>query len=125
MKTKRYFIVCIIIMALVIAGAVYFRFAEQGSGEQGSSVCKIKEMTFYYLEACEWCNKVKGEGAIAKIEELGIKIKKIDAAVGPIRHKFQGVPAFVIDGKVYEGYRTFEQLSELLGCPAGESGSNL
>ncbi|MEK7482388.1 MAG: hypothetical protein AAB620_01180 [Patescibacteria group bacterium] len=123
MKTKRYFIICIIIAALVIGGAVYLLFVKPGSGEQiSSSVCKIKEITFYYLEGCEWCNKVKGEDTIAKIEDMGVKINKINAAVGPIRYKFQGVPTFVIDGKVYEGYRTFEEIKGLLDCPAQESG---
>jgi len=27
------------------------------------------------------------------------------------------VPTFVIDEKVYSGYRTFEELRELFGCP--------
>lgn len=118
MKIKKYFIVCMAVMALVIAGAVYFISTKQGSGEQSvSSVCQVKEITFYYLDSCEWCNKVKTEGTIDKIEQLGVKINKINAAVGPIRHKFQGLPTFVISGKVYEGYRTFEEIKELLGCP--------
>jgi len=47
---------------------------------------------------------------------LGVKINKINAAVGPVRHKFQSVPTFVINGKVYEGYKTFEEIKELLDC---------
>jgi protein-disulfide isomerase len=48
---------------------------------------------------------------------LGIKINKINAAIGPIFHQITGVPTFVIDGKVYTGYKTFEELKDLLGCP--------
>lgn len=125
MKIKKHFIICVVAMALVIAGS-YFLFIRREEGRQiAPSVCEVKEITFYYLDACEWCNKVKAEETIAKIEELGIKINRINAAVGPVRHKFQGVPAFVINGKVYEGYRTFEGIKELLNCPlAQESGSN-
>jgi len=122
---KKHFIICFVVMAVVIAGAVYFTSTKQGSREQASSsVCEIKEITFYYLEGCEWCNKVKAEGVLDETETLGVKINKINAAVGPIRHKFQSVPAFVINGKVYEGYRTFEEIKGLLGCPVGESKSN-
>lgn len=118
MKIKKHFIIYIVIMVLVVAGAVYFTSTKQGEqGEVSSSVCQTKKITFYYLKTCEWCNKVKEEGAIEQIENLGIKVNKIDAAVGPVRHKFQAVPAFAINGKVYEGYRTFEDLRELLGCP--------
>lgn len=125
MKIKRYLIICFAVMALVGVGLVYFFSAKQDGGEQGVvSICQVKEITFYYLDGCEWCNKVKAEGTLDKIEELGIKIDKINVAVGPIRHKFQGIPTFVINGKVYEGYRTFEEIKDLLGCPVGESGSN-
>lgn len=117
---KRNFIISIIIAALAAVGAGYFLFAEPGEQEKKGgnafSICEIKEIIFYYLDGCEWCNKVKAEGTLEKIEELGVKINKINAAVGPVRHKFQGVPTFVINGKVYEGYRTFEEIKELLSC---------
>ena len=118
MKIKKHFIVCIALMALAVAGAVYFFPAkrEANNNQNTSSVCQIEKMTFYYLETCEWCNKVKAEGTLEKIEGLGVKINKINAAVGPVRHKFQGVPTFVINEKVYSGYRTFEEVKELLDC---------
>lgn len=78
--------------------------------------CQVKEITFYYLDQCEWCNKTKTEGILDKIENLGIKINKINAAIGPVKDKFTGVPTFVINGKVYEGYRPFDELKTLLGC---------
>jgi len=118
---KKHFIVCFVVMAIVIAGAVYFTSTEQGSKEQASSsICEVKEIIFYYLDGCEWCNKVKAEGTLEKIEGLGVKINKINAAVGTVRYKFQGVPTFVIKGKVYEGYKTFEEIKGLLGCQANQ-----
>ena len=122
---KKHFIICTVIMALVIVGAVYFLSIKQGGEEQvAPAVCQVKEITFYYLESCEWCNKVKGEGAIDKIEQLGVKVNKVNAAVGPIRHKFQSAPTFIIKGRVYEGYRTFDEIKELLGCPVEQGRSN-
>ncbi|NIQ15685.1 MAG: hypothetical protein GTO02_15180, partial [Candidatus Dadabacteria bacterium] len=115
--------IVIIIIVLLIIG--YFVFARSGQEvkENGQATvvntgirCEAKEMIFYYLDQCEWCQKVKNEGTISKIEELGIKVKQVNAKVGPIRHQFQGVPTFVIDEKVYSGYRTFEELKELLNC---------
>ncbi|MEK7104181.1 MAG: Fe-S-containing protein [Patescibacteria group bacterium] len=124
MNIKKNIIICVVVMAL-IGGAVYLIFTKQGTENQfGSSVCKVKEITFYYLDGCEWCNKVKAEDTLDKIENLGIEIKKINAAVGPVRHKFQGVPVFIINGKVYEGYRTFDEIKALLDCPKETSPAN-
>lgn len=82
----------------------------------GGLGCEFKEMIFYYLDSCSFCQKVKNEGTISKIEELGIKVNQINAQVGPVEHPVTGVPAFIINGKVYSGYKTFEQVKELLGC---------
>ena len=82
--------------------------------------CKFNELTFYYLDSCGWCQKVKSEGTIDKIEALGVKVNKINAAIGPIRHKFESVPTFVINEKIYSDYKTFEELKELLGCQKTE-----
>lgn len=78
--------------------------------------CEIKEMIFYYLDRCSLCQKVKEDGTISKLEALGVKVTQIDANVGPVQHEFRGVPTFIINEKVYSGYRTFEELRELLGC---------
>ena len=114
----------ILISAVLIFGAWLIFKQPNSSLNSNSSIlssqCQIKEMTFYYLEQCEWCQKVKNEGALDKIEALGVKVNKINAAIGPIRHKFEGVPTFVINDRVYSGYKTFEELRELLGCPKTE-----
>jgi len=78
--------------------------------------CEFNEMIFYYREGCSWCGKVKDDGSIPEIEELGVNVTQIDVTTGPVEHEFPGVPTFVIGDEVYVGYRTFEQLKELLGC---------
>jgi hypothetical protein len=107
----------ILIIAVLIGGFWWFSKNREESGP--ISECQVKEITFYYLDNCVFCNKVKDEGTIDKIEQLGVKVNKINAAVGPIDHQFTGVPTFVITGKVYEGYRTFEEIKALLKCPEG------
>jgi hypothetical protein len=118
---KKYLIA--IIVMLVVAGLAYFGLSAKKDAPPNNTAgqCAIKEVTFYYLEGCEWCNKVKDEGTIEKIEALNIKVNKINAAIGPVRHQFSGVPTFIIDGKVYEGYRTFEEIKELLKCSLEEN----
>ena len=117
---KRYWPIYIVIAVILIAGGFFLLKKPEGKNI-GQSQCQVKEITFYYLDGCEWCQKVKKEGTLEKIEQLGIKVTKINAAIGPIRHEFQGVPTFVINEKVYSGYRTFEELKELFVCPAEPS----
>lgn len=78
--------------------------------------CQFNEMIFYYRDGCPWCQKVKNEGTILKIEELGVTVTQINTTVGPIKHEISGVPTFIINETVFTGYRTFEELKELLGC---------
>ena len=113
---KRYWPIFIVVAVILIAGGFFLLKKPEGKNV-GQSQCQVKEITFYYLDQCGWCQKVKKEGTLEKIEQLGIKVTKINAAIGPIRHEFQGVPTFVINEKVYSGYRTFEELKELFVCP--------
>lgn len=117
---KKYWpIIAVAVIILIIGGYFLLRKPEEKNISQ--SQCQAKEMTFYYLETCGWCQKVKSEGTISKIKELGVEVKEINAAIGPIRHQFQGVPTFVINDKVYSGYKTFDELKALLGCLSDNS----
>ncbi|MFH1820381.1 MAG: DUF5667 domain-containing protein [Candidatus Nealsonbacteria bacterium] len=78
--------------------------------------CEFNEMIFYYSDTCSSCQKVKDDGTIEKIEELGIKVNQANIAFEPIKYQLQGVPSFVINEKVYLGYKTFKELIELLEC---------
>jgi len=117
---KKIFLAILIAVGL-IGGAWLLTRQLNSPSDVSSSQCQVQEITFYYLDQCGWCQKVKSEGTIDKIEALGVKVNKINAAIGPIRHKFEGVPTFIINDKIYSGYKTFEELSELLGCPKDEN----
>jgi glutaredoxin len=106
----------IILILVILMGGAWF-FIKQKSSSTFTSQCRVKKITYYYLDNCPWCQKIESEGTLDKIEALGIKINKINAAIGPIFHKITGVPTFVINGKIYPGYKTFEELRNLLGCP--------
>ncbi|TFB08192.1 DUF2318 domain-containing protein [Candidatus Atribacteria bacterium MT.SAG.1] len=127
--SKKYLLLLVVVILLVIGiGRFLGYFSSKNLSNDKienitESQCEAEEMIFYYLEQCSWCQKVKEEGTVSKIEELGVKVKQIDVEVGPVEYQFSGVPTFVIGGKVYSGYRTFEELKELLGCTEGENQS--
>ncbi len=123
---KKYFTYFLITAAVIGVGYLIFS-GSAGYGGKSSrntiSQCKVEKITFYYLKDCSWCEKVRSEGTIDKIKELGIRVEEIDANVGPIRDKIEGTPTFVINGTVYTGYRTFEDIKKLLQCPLNEVGN--
>ena len=118
--------IIIISAILVLSGGYWLAggyIKSQPPSQSGASQCSAQELTFYYLENCGWCRKVESDGTLDKLEKLGVKVKKINAAVGPIRDKFSSTPTFVIRKRVYEGYKTFEEIKRLLGCPDEVSAS--
>lgn len=114
MKKIYLFILGILVIASIVFLVKYYLSTKSEIKLEGQ--CEINEMIFYYSPRCSWRNKVKEEKTIPKLRQLGVEITEIDVDVGPIQHQFKGVPTFVIAGEVYSGYRTFEQLMEMLNC---------
>jgi hypothetical protein len=111
------FLIAILIVVIIGVGGWWLWNRVQPLEGGSKTKCQENEMVFYYRETCPACQKVFSEGTISKVENLGIKkFDKIEVTVGPIEHEFDRVPTFVINEKIYQGYRTFEELKELLGC---------
>src|SRR4030042_6010290 len=104
-------ILVVFMSLLVIIGALGFIFKDKLiSPNQEPGQCKINQMTFYYLDTCGSCQQFKNSDTVEKLEKLGVKVEKINAAVGPIRHKFESVPTFVIGDNIYSDSLSFEQI---------------
>lgn len=102
------------VMVILVGG--YYFYRQRQAEPPVESQCRVGEMVYYYLPTCPWCQQVKREGTIDKVKQLGVKVKEVNVSIGPVRHQFQGVPTFVVEGKVYSGYHTFDQVKELLAC---------
>lgn len=120
---KKYLPLIIIGLVVVIGGGIILSQGGAKGGQENNAKdnnleaqCEFNEMVFYYLDTCSWCQKVKGEGTISKLESFGVKVEQINANTELVRHEFRGVPTFVINENVYTGYKTFEELKELLRC---------
>lgn len=82
--------------------------------------CEITEMTYYYSEyyGRSDCQRVKEDGTISKLKDLGISVVEIEVRTEAdiVKYNLPKVPTFEIDGELYSGYMTFEQLKALLKC---------
>ena len=115
--TGTRFLIVVLIVVIVGVSGWWIWDRIQPLEDESKTECQKSEAVFYYRETCLVCQKVKNEGTISKIEDLGIKkFDKVEVTTGPIEHEFDAVPTFVINEEIYQGYRTFEELKELLGC---------
>ncbi|MFC1789765.1 glutaredoxin family protein [Patescibacteria group bacterium] len=116
--------IIIIVSVLIIVGGGAFLFfngsTEKNLNNGSETQCEFNEMVFYYSDTCSWCQKVKRDGTITNLEELNIRVEQVNVKIDTIRHQFSGVPTFVINEKIYSGYKTFKELKELLNCSEKE-----
>jgi len=123
--SKKYLFFIIVFLGIATGIILINRSPDENSEINNTELQRrVEEMIFYYLDTCGWCQKVKDDGTISKLEQLGVKVSQINARSGSVLHQFQTVPTFVIDGKLYSGYKTFEELKELLDCSEENQSSN-
>ena len=103
-------------VVLVIAAAAFSAAGMLGGLQEITGECDVSEITFYYSDSCSWCQKVKNEGGLLKLAAYGVSVNNVNTARGPILHDFTAVPTFVVNEEVHTGYKTFEELKELLNC---------
>lgn len=116
MKKVYLFILGLALLGIVLLAVFYFSRKPETEEFALEGQCEINEMIFYHTDWCPWCKKVKDEGTIAKLKQLGVDITEINTDRGKAEHQIRGIPAFVIGASIYEGYKTFEELKELLNC---------
>lgn len=106
---KRTYLFIFLGIVILSAGFYFFTKPEAEPIVRPALQCQIAEMTYYYRPECPWCQRIDREETISKIKELGVNVREVNTRTG-------AVPRFSIDNEVYIGYRTFEELKELLGC---------
>lgn len=126
--SKRNIIIITIAVVLIVGLVIYLLVSvdndstvqETTANEETTTKvagnCQFNEMIFYYSNGCGYCTRVKTDGSIQRLADLGIQTEQIDTSVGPINHQLEGVPTFVVNDQAYPGYRTYDQLKTLLGC---------
>jgi len=111
-------LIFLIVLIIVIVIILFWPNKEKGEILENipETDCGVSEMIFYYSDYCGLCSKVKDDGIIDSLKNIGIRIEEIDVKKDVVRHQFEGIPTFVIDNVVYSGYKTFDQLEEILKC---------
>lgn len=124
---KKIYLISLVIVALVVVGILGVTITGFFIRKpvETEIQCEITDIIYYYADWCSWCRRIAEDGTISKLEGLGIIVNKINVDIGPILHEFGGVPTFVMADEVYSGYRTFDQLKELLKCKTDSTSTNV
>ena len=113
MKTSN--VVAVVFALVIVSSLVWISLQPTGHVIQTNSSCKFSEMNYYYRSDCSHCIRVSRDGSLEKLEELGVKVNKFEVVQWGM-YGIWATPTFEFGGQRISGYRTFDQLKELLGC---------
>jgi hypothetical protein len=105
------------ILMIVVIGIGYSALVwDAGDSDiPANSSCEYNQLNYYFRKTCSHCQRVLKDRSLEKLEDLGVRITKFEV-VNWGMYGIYATPTFELGGRRYEGYRTFEQLKELLGC---------
>lgn len=113
MKTSN--VVAVVFALVIVSSLVWISLQPTGHVIQTNSSCELQEMNYYFRKDCSHCIRVSRDGSLEKLEELGVKVNKFEVVQWGM-YGIRATPTFEFGGQRISGYRTFDQLKELLGC---------
>lgn len=117
MKTAYLGLIAVVAVAAAVLGYWGLNIPEPAAPIGGSGECTYSQMNYYYRDTCGHCIQVANDGSLEKLEGLGVQVEKREVVNWGMWDIYQ-TPTFEFGGQRVAGYRSFEQLKELLGCNA-------
>ncbi len=114
MQRKTWFILGIILLAILMAYFVMSRISPAPQTPEGVAQCIGENSVLYVQLGCKYCEEQKNLfGASYKdlnVIDCWFKLEECSKA------NIKGTPTWIIDGKEYVGVQSIEYLQELTGC---------
>ncbi|UCC91442.1 MAG: hypothetical protein JSV39_03985 [Candidatus Aenigmatarchaeota archaeon] len=112
---KRLNILLVVLVLVIVPFLVLVSLQPTGQTVGTNTTCGFSEMNYYFRKDCSHCIQVSRDGSLEKLEELGVKVNKLEVVEWGM-YNIYATPTFEVAGQRIRGYRTFEQLKGLLGC---------
>ena len=112
---KNLNIAALVFALLIVSSLIWFTLQPANHDSQTNSSCKFSEMNYYFRTTCSHRIRVSRDGSLEKLGELGVNINRFEVVRWGM-YGIQATPTFEFGGQRISGYRTFDQLKELLGC---------
>jgi len=106
----------IVVIAVIVIGIVAMYLNSGNGGVPNNSSCTYGQLNYYYRSDCSHCIQVSNDGSLEKLQaDFGVQVNKFEVVEWGM-YGIYATPTFEFGGQRMSGYRTFEQLKELLGC---------
>lgn len=112
---KRVYIAGIAAALLVVSAAAWASLQAIDAPANNSS-CEYGQLNYYFRSDCSHCIRVLNDGSLERLQaEYGVQVSKYEIVEWGM-YGIYATPTFEFGGQRVSGYRTFEQIEELLGC---------
>ncbi len=112
---NKTYLIGVVIIAVVVIGSLALSLGSSNVNAPNNSSCDYGQLNYYFRSDCSHCIQVSNDGSLEKLEELGVKVNKFEVVQWGM-YGIYATPTFEFGGQRISGYRTFDQLKELLGC---------
>lgn len=112
---KGIYVVGIIVILAVVSVAAWFGFQTAPEPPPGNGICQYDQLNYYYRNDCSHCLRVLNEGSLDKLEQLGVEVTKLEVVEWGM-YGIYATPTFEFGGQQVKGYKSYDELKQLLGC---------
>lgn len=108
-----------VVLVVVLAAALgYWNMTGMAVGpEPGPEPfsCFYTQLNYYFRQGCSHCQQVARDGSLEKLEALGVTVNKYEVVEWGM-YGINQVPVFEVGGEKIPGYKTLEEIKQLLEC---------
>ncbi len=113
---KNIYIIGIVVILAVISVAAWIGFQSTVPPVPNNSSCDYGQLNYYYRSDCSHCIQVSNDGSLERLQsEFGVEVNKFEVVEWGM-YEIYATPTFEIGADRIRGYKTFDDLKELLGC---------
>ncbi|UCD07390.1 MAG: hypothetical protein JSW41_00190 [Candidatus Aenigmatarchaeota archaeon] len=113
---KTIHILGIVVILLVVSTITLVGLQPSGQVVNNNSTCEFGQLNYYFRSDCSHCIQVSNDGSLEKLQaEFGVNVNKFEVVEWGM-YGIYATPTFEFGGQRVRGYRTFDQIKELLGC---------
>ena len=112
---KSAYLAGVVVIVVLAAALGYWGLSSSPSTPAGDSNCTYSQMNYYFRQSCHLCQQVASDGSLEKLGELGVKVDKFEVVDWGM-YGIYSTPTFEFSGQRVSGYKSFQELKQLLGC---------
>ena len=113
---KNVYIIGIVVILVVISVAAWTGLQSPVQPAPNNSSCTYGQLNYYYRSNCSHCIQVSNDGSLERIQsDFGVEVNKLEVVEWGM-YGIYATPTFEFGGQQVKGYKSYDELRQLLGC---------